>query len=96
MIKPKLVTGNFFEDAEGVRDFALAHGFQGIDWSLKLENLPQTPLEESRWASDQARLAPFEVRYHCPFFQVDLGHDDPGQAKKADTLFRRIIRMVSR
>jgi sugar phosphate isomerase/epimerase len=41
-------------------------------------------------------LAPLEVRYHCPFFQIDLGHDDPDQAKAADRIFRGIIRMVSR
>jgi len=36
------------------------------------------------------------VRYHCPFYQIDLGHDDPLLAAKADAVFRRIIRLVSK
>ena len=93
---PQLAVCNIFHEPSKIKDFALTHGFQGIDWSFDLETLPGTPLEESRWAREQLRLAPFEVRYHCPFFQIDLGHDDPEQAKKADQIFRRIIRLVSR
>ncbi len=96
MMKPRLAMGNIFDDTTEVREFALTHDFQGVDWSFDLETLPATPLEESRWAAKQALLAPLEVRYHCPFLKIDLGHDDPIQAKKADGIFRRIIRMVSR
>ena len=95
-MKPQLTVCNIFEEPSMVRDFALAHGFQGIDWSFDLKTLPRTPLEESRWAREQSRLAPLEVRYHCPFFQIDLGHDDPEHAKEADRIFRGIIRLVSR
>ena len=95
-MKPKLAVCNIFTDALRTKDFALANGFEGIDWSFDLNTLPKTPLEESRWAREQARLAPLEVRYHCPFFQIDLGHDDPEQAKAADRIFRSIIRMISR
>jgi sugar phosphate isomerase/epimerase len=95
-MKPQLAVCNIFKDTSRTRDFALTHDFEGIDWSFDLAGLPGTPLEESRWARDQARLAPLEVRYHCPFFQIDLGHDDPDQAKTADGIFRSIIRMVSR
>lgn len=87
---------NLFDEPLENKDFALAHGFFGIDWSFDLETLPRTPLEESRWARQQLELAPFEVRYHCPFFRIDLGHDDPRQAREAEQIFRRIIRMVSR
>ncbi len=95
-MKPKIAACNIFETAGEAKDFALSQNFQGIDWSLDLETLPATPMAESRWAREQSRLAPLEVRYHCPFFHIDLGHDDPVQAKKADGIFRRIIRMVSR
>ncbi len=95
-MKPQLVTCNIFDEPSMIRDFALAHGFQGIDWSFDLETLPRTPLEESGWAREQSRLAPLEVRYHCPFFQIDLGHDDPDRAREADRIFRGIIRLVSR
>jgi sugar phosphate isomerase/epimerase len=95
-MKPKLVMCNIFPDADDVKAFARKNGFAGIDWSFDLEGLPETPLQESRWAKEQAALAPFEVRYHCPFYQVDLGHDDPDLAAKASAVFRRIIRLVSK
>jgi sugar phosphate isomerase/epimerase len=42
------------------------------------------------------KLFPLEVRYHCPFYQIDIGHNDPSEAKTAERLFQRIIRLVSR
>ncbi len=87
---------NILSDAGKVRDFALAHKFSGIDWSFELDRLPETPLQESRWAKDQAMLAPLEVRYHCPFYRIDLGHVNPALAEKAEAIFRRIIHLVSK
>ncbi|MBW1783570.1 MAG: TIM barrel protein [Deltaproteobacteria bacterium] len=95
-MKPKLVMCNIFPEAAQLRDFALENGFNGIDWSFEVDRLPETPLQESRWAKDQAVLAPLEIRYHCPFYQIDLGHDDPVLAKEAEAVFRRIIRLVSK
>ena len=95
-MKPKVVMCNLFEEMEPLKAFARENGFQGIDWSFDLENLPSTPLEESRWIKDQSRLSPFEVRYHCPFYRIDLGHDDSAQAKEAAVVFRRIIRLLAR
>jgi sugar phosphate isomerase/epimerase len=95
-MKPKLVMCNIFPEVEQIKEFALEKGFMGIDWSFDLDRLPETPLQESRWAKEQAMFSPFEVRYHCPFYQIDLGHDDPVLAAKADAVFRRIIRLVSK
>lgn len=95
-MKPKLVMPNIFPEVEQVKAFALENGFMGVDWSFDLDRLPKTPLEESRWAREQAALAPFEVRYHCPFYQIDLGHDDPVMAARAEAVFRRIIRLISK
>ena len=41
-------------------------------------------------------LEPLEIRYHCPFERVDLGHDDAAKAEEAEVLFRRIIRLISK
>jgi sugar phosphate isomerase/epimerase len=95
-MKPRLVMCNIFPEVERVKAFALENRFAGIDWSFDLEGLPKTPLEESWWAKEQAVLAPLEVRYHCPFYQIDLGHDNPEQAAKAEAVFRRIIHLVSK
>jgi sugar phosphate isomerase/epimerase len=43
-----------------------------------------------------ASLEPLEIRYHCPFERMDLGHDDEVKAQEADVLFRRIIRLISK
>jgi sugar phosphate isomerase/epimerase len=37
-----------------------------------------------------------EVRFHCPFQKIDLGHTDPEKAKKAEVIFQSIIRLVSK
>jgi len=95
-MKPKLVMCNIFPEVNGLRGFARENGFIGIDWSFDLDRLPETPMQESRWARDQAVLSPLEVRYHCPFYQIDLGHDDPVLAEEAEAVFRRIIRLVSK
>jgi len=95
-MKPKLVMCNIFPEVNGLRGFALENGFIGVDWSFDLDRLPETPMQESRWARDQAVLSPLEVRYHCPFYQIDLGHDDPVLAEEAEAVFRRIIRLVSK
>lgn len=95
-MKPKVVMCNIFPKVHQVREIAIENGFTGIDWSFDLEQLPETPLEESNWAREQAILSPFEVRYHCPFYQIDLGHDDPSLAKKAEAVFHRILRLVSK
>lgn len=95
-MKPKLVTCNIFHETGKLKTFAREHGFHGIDWSFDLDRLPETPLQESRWVKEQSILVPFEVRYHCPFYRIDVGHDDPGRAKEAGAIFRRIIRLVSK
>ena len=96
MMKPKVAMGNIFPDQKSVRDFAREHGFSGIEWSFGLAEIPRTPTEQSAWVHEAMALSPFEVRFHCPFHQVDLGHDDPDEAKAADDLFRHIIRLVSK
>jgi sugar phosphate isomerase/epimerase len=95
-MNPKLALCNIFPDIERLGDFAHDYGFSGIDWSFDLNRLPETPAEESRWANGLSSLSPLEIRFHCPFYQVDLGHNDPGEAKAAKAIFRRIIRLVSK
>lgn len=95
-VRPKLVMCNIFSDMDKLGRFAHENGFSGIDWSFDVNELPETPEEESRWVKALSVLEPLEVRYHCPFHQIDLGHDDPRQAKAAGALFRSITRLVSK
>jgi sugar phosphate isomerase/epimerase len=94
--RPKLVTPNLITDPEKMRQFAADNRFDGIDWSFDLGHLPSTPVEESRWVRRQELLKPFEVRYHCPFLQVDIGHEDKDIQASAMDIFRRMIRLVSK
>ena len=93
---PKLAMCNFLADPEELGAFARRHGFAGIDYSFDMLKLPGTPALEARWIKEVASLRPLEVRYHCPFERVDLGHDDAVKALEADKLFRRIIRLVAK
>ena len=95
-MNPKLVMGNIFTPVDELKGFALEQGFSGIEWSFDVHTLPATPSEESKWAEEVSALAPLEVRYHCPFYQIDLGHHDPREAHAAESLFRRIICLVSK
>lgn len=95
-VRPRLVMCNIFSDLDKLREFALAYGFSGIDWSFDVQTLPDTPVEESKWVKDMSELRPLEVRYHCPFYRIDIGHYDPWEAKAAEGVFRRIIRLVSK
>ena len=95
-VRPKLAMCNLFLDVKRLREFALDHGFSGIDWSFEPTTLPQTPTDESMWADRLAALGPLEVRFHCPFHRIDLGHVDPWEAKAAEQIFRNIIRLVAK
>jgi len=95
-MSPKLAVLNLYEDVVRLKEFALEHGFSGIDWSFELETIPVTPLGESKWVKAQSLLQPLEVRYHCPFSRVDLGHIDPVQSQAAGKLLRRVVNLVSR
>jgi sugar phosphate isomerase/epimerase len=94
--RPKLAMCNIFSDVDRLKEFAREHGFSGIDWSFDMLALPETPAEESMWAKQLSRLGSFEIRYHCPFYKIDLGHNEPWKARAAEALFRRIIRLVSK
>jgi len=95
-ISPKLALCNIFSDVYELRDFAIRHGFSGIDWSFDVYTVPDTPSEESIWVKHLSALNPLEIRYHCPFYRMDLGHHDPWEAKAAEAIFRRIVRLISK
>lgn len=92
----KLAMCNFIEDIDSLKKFAIENGFSGIDWSFNVDELPNSPAGESRWVETIKFLDPLEVRFHCPFIRVDLGHNDTDKVKTAVNLFKRIIRLVSK
>lgn len=95
-MKPKVALCNLFDDIKQLKKFALDNGFSGVDWSFNMEKLPTSPLEETRWVDHLSGLNPLEVRYHCPFMKVDLGHEDSSNVLSALELFHRVIRLISK
>jgi sugar phosphate isomerase/epimerase len=95
-MKPKIALRNLFRDLDKLKQFTIENGFTGIDWNIEIDSLPDTPAAETKWANHLATLNPFEIRYHCPFKKIDIGHEDPGQVKSALALFRRIIRLIAK
>ncbi|MEJ2716315.1 MAG: sugar phosphate isomerase/epimerase [Deltaproteobacteria bacterium] len=96
MIRPKLACCNFLSDTTLLREFALEHHFDGIDWSFTFENLPQSPSEEYALVPTISSLYPLEVRYHCAFKHTDLGDIDAEEARNAGSVFRKVCKLVSK
>ena len=94
--KPKLAICNFITDLDRLKRMALDQGFGGIDWSFDIENLPRRLADESRWVDFLAALDPLEIRFHCPFPKVDIGHEDRDRGEAAVDLFQRITKLVSK
>jgi sugar phosphate isomerase/epimerase len=95
-VKPKLAACNFIPEPVQLKQFALKHGFDGIDWSIDLKTFPRRPKEESALVQTLIDLQPLEVRYHCPYPHVDIGHTQPSEANKAKSIFERTVRLVSK
>ena len=70
MQNPLLACCNFIPEVEELRQFALDLGFQGIDWTFTLDNLPDGPAGETELARALSRLYPLEVRYHLAFLSI--------------------------
>jgi sugar phosphate isomerase/epimerase len=94
--RPVLAMCNFIADPERLKRFALEHAFGGIDWSFDLDSMPEKPADESRWVDYLNALDPLEVRFHCPFSRVDIGHENPAKKNAAVTLLQRIIKLTAK
>ncbi len=96
MNQPKLACCNFIEDVDELKDFALRHELDGIEWSFYPAHMPESPSEESALARTLSSLHPLEVRYHCPFKKTDVGVEDATEAKRAVRILRKLCRLVSK
>ncbi len=96
MNRPKLACPNFYPDVLNLKSFALDYGFQGIDWTLRPEDLPKSPLEERRLVNSLSRLAPLEVRFHLFFPGNELGHADADKAMSAKRTFCAALDLISK
>ena len=95
MPSPKLALCNFISNVDSLKQTALMNGFQGVDWTLKVEDLPNNEVERLGLRRRIEALAPLEVRYHCAFTGVDLGDEDAARGHTAVDIFRRACETVS-
>ena len=96
MNEPKIACCNFISDVDELRAFALANGFDGIEWSFDPERMPESPSGESALARTLSSLHPLEVRYHCPFKKTDVGVENAAEARRAVGILRKVCRLVSK
>lgn len=90
----QLACCNLIPEPERLKEFALDHGFSGIDWSFDKEALGLTSGARKDLARAVSILQPLEIRYHCGFPKLDLGDDDPALAKKASGIFEQACTLV--
>ncbi len=94
--QPKLALCNFMEDVDALKSFAFSGGFDGVDWTFTLEDLPRSVSQETMLYDRILRLNPLEVRYHCAFREVDLGDVDTVRAAEARRILQNTCRLISR
>jgi sugar phosphate isomerase/epimerase len=93
---PKLACCNFFPDEKQLKEFALDHGFDGVDWTLRPGDLPRNGTELLSLLERISILRPLEIRYHLSLKLSDLGHKDEAKAEDAVNTFRQACRLVAR
>lgn len=95
-MKTKLAFCNFNPDPGYLKRLALENGLDGIDWTLKLENLPQDKQDETLLLGRVNNLKPLEVRFHLAYAGVDLGSVIKEEAQEAGEILRRSLELVAR
>ncbi len=94
--QPRIACCNFIPDVHELRALALGHGFDGVEWSLRRADLPDSDEAAEELARRIAVLHPLEVRYHCAFQKTDLGDVDAERSREAMRVFRQVCRLVAR
>ncbi len=93
---PRIACPNFIDDIDELRGFVKDHGFDGVDWTFRPDNMPVSMSEESLFVSRIGELRPLPVRYHCFFNNSGFGDHDPVRRDAAMGEFRKALRIVSK
>ncbi len=96
MTIPKLACCNFITPTNVLKEFAFDHGFDGIDWTIRLEDFADSAAAERDLISAISLLRPLEVRFHCFFEGLEVGDRDPYSANHARQVFRRVCNSIQR
>lgn len=93
---PKLACPNLYPDVVNLKSFALDYGFEGIDWTLRQEDLPKNRAEEAHIMKALSKLAPLEVRFHLFFPDNEPGDADTEKAMSATNIFCAAFDLISK
>jgi len=74
-------------------NFALSHGFEGIEYSILSEAHKDLYAEYS--ILKELAESNLEVRYHMPFKTVELAHQDPYHAEKSTNYFKECLDVLN-
>lgn len=89
-MKPRIAIINIFnQDAERLLEFATAHGFEGIDWTIDQYQAKQEFFDTMQC------LKALEVRFHCPFHGVDIGYADEKRAAASLAVLTDIMERIA-
>lgn len=82
-MRPKIaLCTHMIPSLKKVVSLAQENGYTAIDYSLKFQNLPLLTVD-LRKLEELCRGSELEVRYHCPFSDVEIAHADSRLAKVA-------------
>jgi sugar phosphate isomerase/epimerase len=93
---PKLAFCNFEPDPHYLKQLALKYDFNGLDWTLKLGDLPMDNGEEEALRNKIKVLSPLEVRFHLALEKIDLGNVKIEKAEQAKKILQKALELVSR
>lgn len=84
-IIPKIaLSSRYSRSADELIRFALAHGLEGIEYSIQAETSEQLQTEQQTMQTLAA--SDMEVRYHLQFKEIELSHCDVIHAERSAKL----------
>jgi sugar phosphate isomerase/epimerase len=96
MTVPKLACCNFLTPTRVLKEFALDHGFDGVDWTIHLDDFSDSTAAERDLIAAVRMLRPLEVRFHYFFEGLEVGDRDVHAANRARQVFRRVCNLIQR
>ena len=89
-MKPRIAISNIFDqNAERLLEFVSLNGFEGIDWSIDMEQ------SEKAFISQMVTLSTVEVRFHCALPGIDFAYAD-NRAESSMEVLTRTIELIAR
>jgi len=91
---PKIaLSSKYSNNPHALLQFAKTKGLEGIEYSISSESAAHLRVEYS--TMKKLAASELEIRYHLPFKEIELAHEDPAHAEKSLKYIKECIDMVS-